>query len=82
METKKEIVGKITQKFNQEIDVLENQLETNLINACRRNTRCIACGKEKDSGIIVCWSCFKYRKDNFKNSDLSLIKWLEKIGKI
>ena len=32
-------------------------------NEARSFVYCPACGKEKDSGLVVCWECFKYSKD-------------------
>ena len=47
----------------------------------RQKDICCGCGKFKDIGLIVCWTCFKYRKDenNFKYFDGSLEQWLESI---
>lgn len=29
----------------------------------REMADCVGCGKVKSKGLVVCWDCFKYRKD-------------------
>ena len=53
-------------------------IETDL----RKSTLCKGCGKSKSIGLVVCWDCFKYRDDNYKNSGLNITDWLEKINQI
>lgn len=45
----------------------------------RTLTHCPACTNEKAIGLVVCWPCFKYRKNNLKNSGLELSEWLESL---
>ncbi len=47
---------------------------------------CPGCGKPKGLELVVCWDCFKYRKDKTpfkyfegKNSNDPLQEWLEHI---
>lgn len=42
---------------------------------------CLGCGKDKPKGCMVCWDCFKYRKDitPFKYFDGSLADWLNNL---
>ncbi len=39
---------------------------------------CIGCTKPKDSGLVVCWDCYRSRKDivPFKYFDGTLVQWL------
>lgn len=46
----------------------------------RNAKKCLGCGKEKQVNCLVCWDCFKYRKNAFKYFRGSLFEWLEKIG--
>lgn len=43
----------------------------------REKTVCIGCGEPKDKGLIVCWSCFKYVDNPFKESSLPLKEWVK-----
>lgn len=40
---------------------------------------CLGCGKAKDKGLVVCWTCFKYTtaKTPLKYFDGSLVEWLQ-----
>ena len=42
---------------------------------------CPACKKEKMKGLVVCWDCFKHRKNPFKYSNLELSEWLKELNK-
>ena len=60
-------------------DVYHDQVERH----ARTLPVCPACGKPKDIGCIVCWNCFKYRKDIpvFKyHPSCDLNEWLALIG--
>ena len=43
--------------------------------------RCRSCNGEKETGLIVCWPCFKYREDivPFKYFDGTLSQWLQTV---
>lgn len=47
----------------------------------RKSLFCPACGEEKGLGTVVCWDCFKYRKDvtPLKYSGLSFEDWLDSL---
>ena len=47
----------------------------------RTETVCRGCGGEKDTGLVVCWSCFKYRDDivPLKYFDGTFSEWLERV---
>ena len=49
----------------------------------RRETICRGCGKEKEEGLIVCWHCFKHRKDiiPYKYFEDDFDKWLKMVKK-
>lgn len=49
----------------------------------RRETICRGCGKEKGEGQIVCWQCFKYRKDivPYKYFEGTFVEWLNSFGR-
>lgn len=61
----------------------------------RKATTCPGCGKAKDTGLIVCWHCFKYRTDctpfkywtagpdgtTARTADDMLAGWLAMLGK-
>ena len=48
----------------------------------RQETTCRGCGQPKEVGLLVCWTCFKYRKDNpFKYWKGTLRTWLAAIGR-
>lgn len=53
--------------------------EDPLVQAARRETNCRGCGNEKSLGMIVCWTCFKYRDDviPYKYFDGTLQDWLD-----
>jgi hypothetical protein len=56
-------------------------MDTNTLEAEQRTkTTCIACGEDKSLGCIVCWNCFKYIDNPFKESQLSLKEWLKEIA--
>ena len=48
----------------------------------RTETICRGCGEAKGTGLLVCWTCFKYREDivPFKYFRGTLTEWLEAIG--
>jgi hypothetical protein len=48
----------------------------------REKTTCIACGEDKSIGLVVCWDCFKYRKNPYKNTNLELREWLKVINNL
>jgi len=60
----------------------------NLAQECqvRATAVCPGCGKPKEAGCIVCWSCFKYREQSLKyfQNDTpqagDLEAWLASIG--
>lgn len=60
------------------IALIETQKEKN----ARQSEWCPACESKKDIGMLVCWNCFKYRKDgkSFKYFDGDLEEWLIHIG--
>lgn len=35
----------------------------NLEIIARQETNCRGCNRSKKTGLVVCWDCFKYRKD-------------------
>ena len=38
--------------------------ETSSLEAdARESTVCLGCGEDKSVGLVVCWGCFKYRRD-------------------
>lgn len=49
----------------------------------RRESTCRGCGGEKDTLLVVCWRCFKYREHEpfkyFPSCDLN--EWLVAIGR-
>ena len=47
----------------------------------RAETVCRGCRGEKETGLIVCWSCFTYRDDivPFKYFDGTLSQWLQRV---
>lgn len=47
----------------------------------RNAENCLGCGKEKARGLVVCWVCFKYRKDimPFKYFNGGLADWLNEL---
>lgn len=47
----------------------------------RNSKKCVGCGKEKQTGCMVCWDCFKYRDNPFKYFTGSLTNWLKAIKK-
>ena len=52
--------------------------------AIRNETICRGCDNPKSKGLVVCWNCFKYRKDvtPFKYFDGSLEEWLREVHKL
>lgn len=42
----------------------------------RTELTCPNCGEYKDHGLVVCWTCFKYIENNYKNSGLDFEEWL------
>lgn len=58
-------------------------MEIELSDKARQIDVCPGCGEPKGKGLIVCWDCFKYRKDilPYKYSNKSLIDWLRNIPK-
>jgi len=43
----------------------------------RKMIRCMVCGKPKKKGLLVCWDCFKHRKENpLKDFNGSFGAWL------
>lgn len=55
---------------------MEKVLDQNI--AERKSTVCKGCGKEKQLGLVVCWTCFKYRTDiiPLKSFEGSFSEWL------
>ena len=49
----------------------------------REETICRGCGRIKDKGLIVCWYCFKYRKDivPWKYFEGTFANWLNSFGR-
>lgn len=45
----------------------------------RKLTSCIACGDEKDLGLVVCWNCYKYIDNPYKTSNLDFEEWLKTV---
>ena len=43
----------------------------------RRGKVCRGCGKEKASGLVVCWVCFKLGNNPLKYFEGSFGEWLE-----
>lgn len=50
----------------------------NLEEIARQETNCRGCNRPKEIGLVVCWDCFKYRKDTipFKYFNESFEAWL------
>lgn len=47
----------------------------------RAETVCRGCGKPKETAMVFCWGCFKYRDNPFKyKEDCSPLDWLREIG--
>ncbi len=44
--------------------------------ACRQSTVCAGCGLGKNIGALVCWDCFKYCNNPFKEFAGSFEEWL------
>lgn len=53
-----------------------------LADELREQTVCKGCKQEKNIGTVLCWDCYKYRKDSYKYSGLEIADWLNKINKI
>jgi hypothetical protein len=48
--------------------------------AMRNETKCRGCGSSKSVGCVVCWDCFKYRKQlPFKYYEGTLQEWLDAV---
>lgn len=49
----------------------------------RKETVCRGCGKPKNKETIVCWNCFKCRRDivPFKYFEGGIEEWLKQIKK-
>ena len=49
----------------------------------RSEDTCRGCGQDKETGLVVCWRCFKYRDREpfkyFESCDLN--EWLVAIGR-
>lgn len=45
----------------------------------RDMTICPACRKPKDTGLLCCWSCFKYRDNPFKYYKADFESWLNEV---
>lgn len=45
----------------------------------RTETKCRGCNKEKEIGLVVCWSCFKHPVHPFKTYNGTLSQWIEEI---
>lgn len=58
------------------INYTEPEMET----AARNELICRGCGDEKETGLVVCWKCFKYRQNPWKDSGLDLKSWLQEVG--
>jgi hypothetical protein len=58
------------------------KVDTEFEEGQRSKTTCVGCGSHKDIGLIICWSCFKYRDDIpvFKYYQGSLREWLADIS--
>lgn len=52
--------------------------------AAREDPFCCGCGRVKQLGAVVCWSCFKHRIDvtPLKYFEGSLTEWLAQIGRL
>jgi hypothetical protein len=50
--------------------------ETEYEKDARRSATCAGCGRHKDVGLVVCWSCFKYGEHAFKYSGVDLETWV------
>ena len=63
---------------NNSTDIIDNDA---FEESQRFETICLGCKGEKDSGLVVCWGCFKYRPDgwDFKYYGGSLRQWLKEI---
>jgi hypothetical protein len=61
-----------------EEDFLNNQEEAEPMTEqqARNELTCPNCGEEKQKGLVVCWNCFKYTENNYKNSGLSFEEWI------
>ena len=46
----------------------------------RKLPTCPSCGKTKEAGLVVCWDCFKYCPNPFKEYDGDLAEWLKEKG--
>ena len=54
-----------------------NNNETTITEKARKLDICPGCGEPKQVGCIVCWPCFKYRDNPFKEAGLYLMDWLD-----
>lgn len=59
-------------------DILANQPEDEL--KAREETICRGCGSDKETGMVVCWDCFKYRRNPLKEFDGSFTEWVKRYG--
>lgn len=59
-----------------ELKITEKEIREEII--------CRGCGGKKDKGLIVCWNCFKYKKDiiPFKYFEGDFREWLKMVKKI
>ena len=64
---------KPTNPYMDELDALEERART--------ETVCRGCGAEKETGMTVCWPCFKHREDivPFKYFDGTFPQWLQTV---
>jgi hypothetical protein len=53
--------------------------DASLEEAARTETVCRGCDGTKETGLVVCWSCFKLRDDvmPFKYFDGTFSEWLQ-----
>jgi len=53
-------------------------LEEKIDRECRDSLYCPVCQERKDNGNVLCWTCFKYIKNNWKESGLNITDYLKK----
>lgn len=46
---------------------------------------CVGCGRDKDRGLVCCWTCFKYKKpelgvEPLKYSGVSIDEWQRQLA--
>ncbi len=62
---------------------MEKMIEPELEKTAREMRFCLACSRPKDEGLVVCWDCFKNRKDvtPFKYWEGDLVSWISEINR-